>query len=88
MFKSKFLSRQRKRIRSRITACELSIQRGRIDAVFKATRVLPAQRLALERLRTGLYGQCIGCSCPIGKRRLRAIPAAIRCMSCQKEAES
>lgn len=88
MFEPKFLNEQRRRIKSRIAACELAIKQCRIDSVFKEKRILPAQLLALERMRTGLYGECIDCGHPIGRKRLRAIPAAIRCTDCQKEAES
>lgn len=39
---------------------------------------------ALERLRIGSYGACIKCGGDIPKQRLKIIPEAERCTSCQK----
>ena len=38
---------------------------------------------ALERLRTGSFGVCEGCRGDIPVGRLRAVPAARRCLTCQ-----
>ena len=38
---------------------------------------------AIERLRNGQYGQCVECGRPIAGSRLRAMPTARRCMTCQ-----
>ena len=38
---------------------------------------------ALERLADGSYGVCVDCGGEIGFERLRANPAALRCIRCQ-----
>jgi len=38
---------------------------------------------AQERIRSGTYGKCIDCGRDIGIERLRAQPAASRCIECQ-----
>ena len=43
--------------------------------------------LAQERIRSGLYEECSECQQEIGKNRLFANPAAVRCLGCQKEHE-
>jgi DnaK suppressor protein len=42
---------------------------------------------ALERMRTGHYGACEGCSKKIPAARLNALPYATLCIDCQREAE-
>ena len=42
---------------------------------------------ALERIREGTYGICEGCRERISKKRLKAIPVARFCISCQREKE-
>lgn len=42
---------------------------------------------ALERMRTGHYGLCEGCSNKIPLARLNALPYATLCIECQREAE-
>jgi DnaK suppressor protein len=42
---------------------------------------------ALRRLATGEYGLCADCGQPISLARLRALPFAIRCLSCQERLE-
>lgn len=42
---------------------------------------------ALERITTGHYGVCEGCSCKIPMARLSALPYATLCIECQREAE-
>ena len=43
---------------------------------------------ALERLDQGGYGLCEGCSKPIPKARLDALPHARFCLNCQEAADS
>lgn len=43
---------------------------------------------ALKRLDEGAYGMCVNCGQPIGEQRLRAWPAAVRCIGCQTRAEA
>jgi DnaK suppressor protein len=42
---------------------------------------------AMGRLARGEYGLCMDCGTPIGMRRLRALPFALRCLRCQERAE-
>lgn len=42
---------------------------------------------ALSRLRSGSYGVCVDCTDEIAEERLRALPFAIRCRSCQEQVE-
>jgi DnaK suppressor protein len=42
---------------------------------------------ALGRLEAGQYGTCLSCGCEIAKRRLRALPFAVRCQRCEEERE-
>ena len=42
---------------------------------------------ARRRLDEGSYGRCIDCGESIGWERLRAQPAASRCIGCQRQAE-
>jgi RNA polymerase-binding transcription factor DksA len=43
---------------------------------------------ALERLRAGTFGRCETCGGDIPIERLRAIPAARRCLTCQRAQET
>jgi DnaK suppressor protein len=45
---------------------------------------LRALEAALARLRDGSYGICAECGGDIGFERLRANPAAVRCVDCQR----
>ena len=42
---------------------------------------------ALIRLEAGNYGTCLSCECEITKRRLRALPFAVRCQECEEKRE-
>jgi RNA polymerase-binding transcription factor DksA len=42
---------------------------------------------ALERIRTGTFGTCLGCGQDIPKKRLDAFPAARHCIECQSRLE-
>jgi RNA polymerase-binding transcription factor DksA len=42
---------------------------------------------ALDRIDAGTYGACIECGGPVGIERLRALPSAERCLSCQADLE-
>jgi DnaK suppressor protein len=43
--------------------------------------------MALNRLREGVYGECQCCGNEISARRLRAVPWANLCITCQENAE-
>ena len=42
---------------------------------------------ALLRLRRGDYGSCVACGPEIAERRLRALPFAVRCQTCEEQRE-
>src|SRR5438477_13202162 len=42
---------------------------------------------ARERLKDGGYGECIDCGNDVGYERLKAFPAALRCLRCQDRHE-
>ena len=42
---------------------------------------------ALVRLEAGKYGTCLSCGDDITKRRLRALPFAVRCQACEEKRE-
>jgi len=42
---------------------------------------------ALVRLEAGNYGTCLSCGGEISKRRLRALPFAVRCQGCEEKRE-
>jgi RNA polymerase-binding transcription factor len=42
---------------------------------------------ALIRLDSGGYGSCVECECEIEERRLRALPSAVRCQTCEGRRE-
>lgn len=51
------------------------------------SRELASIENALERMRTGHYGVCEGCSQKIPMARLNALPYATLCIDCQRESE-
>jgi DnaK suppressor protein len=40
---------------------------------------------ALRLIDQGKYGECQGCGCQIGMKRLGAIPLAMNCLECQED---
>ncbi len=42
---------------------------------------------AIERMRQGTYGKCERCTSSIPLARLQALPYAVLCINCQREAE-
>lgn len=64
-------------------------QRGEmIDAQEQRDRdELQLVESALQRLDSGVYGDCTSCGEPIALPRLQVQPAALRCAACQTEAE-
>lgn len=51
------------------------------------TQELLAIDAALARISAGTYGECVDCGADIAPERLRAAPAALRCLRCQQQAE-
>lgn len=52
------------------------------------TTMLAAITQALQRLDAGRYGDCTECGDAIHAKRLRAVPFAVRCQSCEQERET
>ena len=46
-----------------------------------------ALEAARDRIQQGGYGECIDCGNDIGYERLKAFPAALRCIQCQERHE-
>lgn len=42
---------------------------------------------ALDRIKTGSYGNCEACTLPIFKERLKMMPHARNCIECQRKEE-
>jgi DnaK suppressor protein len=58
-----------------------------VDAVLVETTARTVQGIetALWRLKAGTYGRCTECSGRIAPARLRALPFAERCRTCQEQ---
>jgi DnaK suppressor protein len=52
------------------------------------TTMLAGITQALQRLDVGRYGDCAECEEAIPAARLRAVPFAVRCQSCEREREA
>jgi len=52
------------------------------------TETLNKITLALQRLAEGTYGSCVECGADIAAARLRALPFAARCTTCEEAHES
>ena len=63
---------------------------GDMDLALVQMRADTLSRIdaALERLDAGEYGICIECNGEIAAPRLRALPFAVRCRSCETARES
>jgi DnaK suppressor protein len=61
---------------------EISSQLAEVES-----RELANVENALERMRSGNYGVCEGCSCKIPMARLNALPYATYCIQCAREVE-
>ncbi len=60
-------------------------------ALERADRLMVEERElgeALLRLRAGTYGECVDCGAAIPFERLKAQPAALRCVACQQRREA
>jgi RNA polymerase-binding transcription factor DksA len=59
---------------------------GEIDPhlIRKAELTLPAIGRSLERIKNETYGKCVDCHEHIDPRRIKLIPAAERCIGCQR----
>jgi RNA polymerase-binding protein DksA len=64
-----------------------SATRMDIAGVSRDAEELASLDLALRRVATGEYGECLECGDSIARERLFANPAATRCAECQQLAE-
>ena len=51
----------------------------------RESRLLKSVEEALDRIETGAFGVCLGCEEEIPENRLRAVPWASHCLSCQEK---
>jgi DnaK suppressor protein len=51
----------------------------------RESRLLKSVEEALDRIETGAFGVCLGCEEEIPEKRLKAVPWASRCLSCQEK---
>ena len=49
------------------------------------SRLLKRVEEALDRIETGAFGVCLGCEEEIPEKRLRAVPWASHCLTCQEK---
>ena len=48
-------------------------------------RLLQLVNAALERMKNGLFGQCVACHEEVQSKRLEAVPWARHCIECQEK---
>lgn len=65
-------------------ATEAAEQALGVSACNRNSRHLADVNAALLRIDDGEYGMCVDCEEEISPRRLRAVPWAARCVSCQE----
>jgi DnaK suppressor protein len=65
-------------------AAERELAIRRIESSFNR---LQSIRLALRRIDDGTYGTCIRCDAEISSKRLKAVPWASNCVTCQELAD-
>jgi DnaK suppressor protein len=53
----------------------------------RAIGKLKVVNVALNRIKTGTFGECEDCGCDIDERRLAVNPAASKCTECQEDSE-
>ena len=66
-----------------------SYQRSDVDLAVVQMKSETVARIdaALRRVEAGTYGRCVECEDPIAFERLRALPFALRCTSCEQSRE-
>jgi len=67
---------------------QASEQELALAAIERDVALANQVRLALQRLERGEYGKCIRCNKRIGSRRLKAVPWASMCLTCQGDVEA
>ncbi len=83
-----FLRQQKERITSHLTRYYgMARPDNTVDSperiAFKLQTIVPRLLDALKAINAGTYGICSDCEDPIPHARLKAIPGATRCVSCQ-----
>lgn len=63
--------------------CQIDIKKS----ASRLQRKLLRLQYALHRLKNGLYGVCAACNQPVSSSRLRRLPYAELCATCQRQAE-
>ena len=58
-----------------------------VAMVIRESRELQDIEAALARIADGSYGICTDCGEEIDRARLKAYPAAVRCLACQENSE-
>jgi DnaK suppressor protein len=58
-----------------------------VTMVIRESRELQEIEAALARIEDGSYGLCVDCEVEISRARLKAYPAAERCLPCQEKNE-
>ena len=58
-----------------------------IEHLNRETEELSLIQRALDTISAGVYGQCIECEEEISPKRLKIMPWAVRCISCQQRIE-
>lgn len=88
-FSEEFIESQKKRLKTRIKEHEKMIGGREIDAhlLFKRNTAIPNAKKALRLIEKGKYGLCIVCGEEIPIKRLKIMPAALKCIACQKREE-
>ena len=51
----------------------------------RESRLMKSVEEALDRIETGAFGVCLGCEEEIPEKRLKAVPWASHCRSCQEK---
>jgi DnaK suppressor protein len=66
-----------------------SYQRSDVDLAVVQMKAETVARIdaALRRVEAGTYGRCVECEDSIAFERLRALPFALRCTSCEQSRE-
>jgi DnaK suppressor protein len=54
----------------------------------QTSRLLKSVRASLDRIEDEMYGVCLRCEEPIPEKRLKAVPWAAYCVSCQEAVDS
>lgn len=89
MADNEFFAHQRERLTQRLVHYREPMKNIRpgeeIDAraAFKFHVLIPRVLIAIQRIEDGTYGVCMDCAEDIPRKRLEAVPGALRCVPCQ-----